>query len=71
MCAVHAPPVVDEDVEYTQNNDQEGGRPFCLEANCYHGARGKTNEGYDEASYAPFALNHVPEEKEYQQYTPS
>ena len=71
MRTVHAPPVVDEDIEYAQNNDQESSRPFCLEANGYHGARSKTNYRCDETSDTPFALNHVSKEEEYQQYTPS
>jgi len=69
--AVYAPPIVDEDIEYAQNNYQESGRPFCLEANSYHGARSKTNYRCDKTSDTPFSLNHVSKEEEYQQYTPS
>ena len=54
VCTVHAPPVVDEDVEDTQDKDKEGRGPLGLEADGNHRAGGKTNERDKEASNAPF-----------------
>lgn len=69
MCTVHAPPVIDKNIEDTQGNDQEGSGPFGLEPDGHHSARGKTDQGHDDASDAPFALNHIPKKQEYKQDT--
>ena len=51
---MNTPPVIDEDVEDTENEDKECGRPLRLEANCNHGAGGKTDKRHEETSNAPF-----------------
>jgi hypothetical protein len=40
MCIGHIPPIVRKNIEYTQYEHKEGGRPFGFEANCDHYARG-------------------------------
>lgn len=61
---MNAPPVVSKHVEDTQNDDKEGGRPLCLEANGNHDTSGKTNNGDKETHKGPFSLNNEAEEKE-------
>jgi len=43
VMGLYAPPIVRENVEDAQNNDEERGGPLGLEANRNHGASDKTN----------------------------
>ncbi len=36
VVSVDAPPIIDDHIEDGENQDEEGGRPFSLEANCNH-----------------------------------
>ena len=61
---MYAPPVVDEDVEDGQCNDQERRGPLSLETDCNHDACRETNEGHQEPNDTPFTPNHETNEKE-------
>lgn len=61
------PPVVDEDVEYGQREDQERGGPLGLETDCNHDACRKTDEGHEEPDEAPFTPDHEPNKEEDQE----
>ena len=61
---MNAPPVVDEDIESTQDQDKEGRRPLRLETNGNHRAGGETNERDEGASNAPFATEGKADEEE-------
>lgn len=41
---MYAPPVVGEDIENAQHDNQKGSRPLGFEANSHHGARSKTEK---------------------------
>lgn len=64
---MYTPPIVGEDVEDTQYDDQEGGRPLGFEADSNHDARGKTEQRDKYTTYAPFALKNESNEQEYEQ----
>ena len=53
MLAGHAPPVVGEDVEDGEDEDEEGRGPLRLEADCDHDARGEPDDGDEDACDAP------------------
>lgn len=63
----HTPPVVGENVEDAQNNDQERSGPLGLETNRNHGASDKTNYGNQKAHKAPLTLNDETKEEENQE----
>ena len=64
MRTVDAPPVVDEHVEDTQNDDKERRRPLGLETNRNHRAGGKTNKRDQRTPNAPFASERETDEQE-------
>lgn len=71
MCRADAPPVVDEDVEDAERDDEERSRPFRLESYRYHTARRQSNDGHEEPRDGPCTPDHEPDEQENQQYTTS
>jgi hypothetical protein len=71
MLAMDRPEIVDENVEYAQDDDQECCGPFGLETNSDHNASGQTNDGDENARNAPCALEDETKEKENNQYTTS
>lgn len=71
MRGVHAPPVVRENVEDTQNNDEEDGRPLGFEANGYHTAGTETEERHKHPCDAPCALKDESEEQKDEENTTS
>jgi hypothetical protein len=64
MCIRYTPPVISENIEYTQDKHEERGRPFGFEANRNHYARSKTNDGHKNSNNAPFALKDEAKEEE-------
>ena len=71
MCRMQAPPIVRKDIEYTQNNDEEGGGPLGLEAEGDHDTRSETEDGKEYSSKAPSALDNESKEKEDKKNTAS
>lgn len=67
MCTMYAPPVVGENVENAQHDDQKGCGPFGFKADSNHDACRKTEERDKHTTYAPFALENEPNEQEYEQ----
>jgi len=65
------PPVVGEDVEYAQHDDEEGGGPLGFEADRHHDTCGEPEDGDEDAHDAPGALEDKPDEQEYEQHTAS
>ena len=61
---MHGPPIVDENVENGQEEDEEGGGPLCLEANDDERDGKKTNDGERNANQRPLALDDEAEEEE-------
>ena len=68
---MYTPPVIDKDVEYAQDDNEENRRPLGLEANSDHNAGGKSKQGEENAPNAPSSLQDDPQEKENQEYTAS
>jgi len=66
---MHAPPIVDEHVEYGQQYHKECSRPLGLEANSDHATRGKSNDRYKYACDRPFTLNDKADEQEDEENT--
>jgi len=64
MGGVNAPPVVCENIEDTQNDDEEDSRPFDFEANSDHDTGGETEEEDKHPRDTPFALNDKFKEEE-------
>lgn len=56
MGVVDGPPVVDDNVEDGQEQDQEHGRPFGLESNSDHDTGGKSNDRGNGARQRPRAV---------------
>jgi hypothetical protein len=69
VARANGPPVVGEDVEYAQHDDQEGGGPLGFEANRHHDTCGEPKDGDEDAHDAPGALEDKPDEQEYEQHT--
>lgn len=69
MRRVNAPPVVDENVEDTEENHKEARRPLGFEANRNHSASCKSKDRHKCARNRPFPVEHKPDEKEDQEYT--
>lgn len=63
------PPVVDEDVEDTEDENKECGRPLGLETNGNHRACCETNQGDEDTDKAPFATEGETNEEEDKQNT--
>lgn len=70
MRAIYTPPIVGEDVENTQQDDQEGSGPLGLEADSDHDACSKTEKRDKYTTYAPFSLKDEPNKQEYEQDAP-
>jgi hypothetical protein len=66
---VDAPPIVDENIEYTQDENEERRGPLGLEANSNHRAGGETNQRDKRTSNAPLATECETNEKEDKQDT--
>ena len=67
MLAGHAPPVVGEDVEDGEDEDEEGRGPLRLEADGDHCARREADERDEDTDEAPFALEDEADEEEDQE----
>ena len=66
---VDGPEIVCDDVEYAKNENQEGCRPLGLEADGNHDAGYESDDGYEDASNGPLALDDESEEEEDEKYT--
>jgi hypothetical protein len=64
VCGVHAPPVVRENVEDAQDDNEERGRPLGFEADGDHDTGGETKDGDEYARDAPIPLQNESDEKE-------
>lgn len=62
-----APPVVDKYVEHAQDEDEESGRPFCLETDGDHPACTQTDDRHEYSPEAPLSLNDESQEEEDEQ----
>jgi len=71
VCRVHAPPVVNEHVEDTQNHHEEDGGPLGFEADGDHPAGSETEKGDNHSCDAPCALDAESEEQEDEEDTAS
>ena len=69
MCAVNAPPVVDQNIEDAQYKHKEGRRPLGLEADGNHSARRQADQGHEGTSDAPLAAESETNEEEDKQKT--
>ena len=65
----YRPPVVDQDVENTENNHEDNGAPLGLESNDNHHARHKSEDAHENPPEAPRAGKDEPDEQENQQHT--
>ena len=63
---MHRPEVVYCNIEDTQNEYQEGSRPFRFEPNGNHSTRGKTKYRNEETTDTPLPLDNETKEKEYE-----
>jgi hypothetical protein len=68
---VNAPPVVDENVENREKNDQEARGPLGLEANSNHSTCHKTHDGHKRTRGSPFTTERKSNEKEDQEHAAS
>lgn len=66
---MNTPPVVDEDVEHAEDENQERSRPLRLEADRHHCAGGQTNERHEEPANAPLSPEGESDEEEDKQDT--
>lgn len=64
MRRVNRPPVVGKHIEDTEDDHEECGGPLGLEANSYHHAGSKANNGHENTHDAPFTLDHEAQEEE-------
>lgn len=71
MLIMHAPPVVHDDIEDGENNDEESGGPLGLESERNHDTGRKTNERKDDTGKCPFTLESNSNEQEDQEDTTS
>ena len=67
--AVNAPPVIDEDVENAEDDDQERGGPLRLETDGDHRACCETDQGHEDTTDAPFTAEGEADEEEDKQDT--
>ncbi len=63
------PPVIDEDVENAERDDQEGCGPLGLEADCNHGARREADDRHEDTGDAPLSTEDEADEQEDEEYT--
>lgn len=68
---VDAPPVVDEDVENTEEGHQETGTPFRLESNGDHDTSAETDNGNEDPGERPVTLEDESDEQEDKEDTTS
>lgn len=68
---MHAPPVVDEDVEDGEESDKEACTPLGLESDGDHDAGDKTDERDDDTGKCPVALEDESNEQEDEEDTAS
>lgn len=64
-------PVVDEDVEDAKQGDEEASAPLGLETDGYHDASAESDDGNDDSSEGPRALEDESDEEEDQEDTTS
>lgn len=64
---VQAPPVVDEDVEQAEEDDEESGRPLGLETDDDHATGDEAKDGNDDAGKGPFTSNEEADKEEDEQ----
>ena len=64
---VNTPPVVGEHVEHAQDEDEESGRPFGLEADGNHPTCTQTHDRHKHSSDAPLSLNDESQKEEDEQ----
>jgi hypothetical protein len=69
VCRVNAPPVVCKDVEDTENEHKETGRPLGLEPNRDHDTGSETKDGDNHSHEGPLTLDDESEEEEDQEHT--
>ena len=67
--AINAPPIIDKDIEGTEDNHEECRRPFGLETDGNHSASGKTNQRDKCSRNAPLSPKHKSDEEEDEQNT--
>ena len=53
---VYSPPIIHEDVEQREDNDEETSRPLGLEPDYHHDASRKADKREDDTSEIPFPL---------------
>lgn len=68
---MHRPPVVGENIEGAEDENQECSRPFGLEANRDHSTCAQTDDRDKQTCNAPFALDNESQEQEDEQDTAS
>jgi hypothetical protein len=69
MKGMNAPPVVGKYVEHAQDEDEESGRPFGLEADGNHTARTQPNDRHEYPPDAPLSLDDESQKEEDEQDT--
>ena len=68
MSGVDSPPVVDQNVEDGEENDEECRGPSCFEAHGDHDAGGETHDRHDDTCKGPLALEDHTDEEEYEKH---
>lgn len=71
VMGVEAPEVVDDEVEYAQNENEHGGAPLGLESDHDHDACNETSQADNDSPETPVASEHETDEKEDQKDTAS
>lgn len=69
MSRVDVPPIVNQNVEYGEENDEECRSPSGLEAHSNHDTCGKTHDRHDHTRKGPLALEDDTNEEEYKKHT--
>lgn len=62
-----APPIINEDIEHREQDDEEGGGPLGFEAHRDHAARDEPEDRDEYPGEGPCTLEHEPQEQEDQQ----
>lgn len=65
---MHAPPVVDEEVEDGEQENEEGSGPFGFESSYDHDGRSQAEEGDDCSDECKLAIKNKADEKEDEQH---
>ena len=68
MSTVDGPPVVNQNVEDGEENDEECRRPSGFEAHSDHDAGGETHDRHDDTCKGPLALEDDTDEEEYKKH---